>query len=156
MQPNSNTIKQWLADCNSIAEEALSLRLEGSKLVSGWQRVDKLRMDAIIQSVYHMNWSLAGIAANMDEVTREPPPTREYTLEEIRYDDYESLTAPELETRTKAWYADAKNMHVLFHRALVGISHLGHHPRVLGFLSARLGLDLEFFARQAERAGVTL
>lgn len=156
MQPNTNTVKQWLADCNAIAAEALSLRNEGSRVISGWQSVDKLRMDDIIQSVYHINWSLAGIAANMDEVTREPPPTREYTLEEIRYDDYESLTAPELEARTKAWYADAKNMHVLLYKALIGISHLGVHPRVLGFLSARLGLDLDFFTRQAERAGLTL
>lgn len=151
---NPQAVVNWLDDCKAIAEEALSLGLETSKLVHAWQVVDKLRMDDMVQSMYHLGWSLTDISENIDEIARSQiKAERKYTVEEIQYEDATQLAVDELEARTIAWYTDIQNFHQILLKMVLAVKGVGFFPRTIALLTNRIRLDLEFFERQYKKSG---
>lgn len=145
-------LHQLTKDADELATSALELSKDASKLVAGWQRVDKILMKNIVQSLYHMNWSLKDLAVNMKEITDLSIPVYMSSIEDIRYADHDELNRAILIPRTMSWYRAAHITHKHVAQILGVLKTIGVKPYRVGFLTARLGLDLGFFKEQFETA----
>lgn len=140
---------ELLAECDELADVSHDIAVESSQIVAGWQRVDNLRVKEMIQSMYHMSWSLKDIADNIVEITGNKYTAPKSTLEQLRYDDHEQLDSIMLAERTRDWYDRVKQFQLVLTSILQQVEAMGANPKVVRIMCFRLGFDLEFFERQA-------
>ncbi len=133
------------------------LQSESSKLVSGWQKIDKLRMHEIIQSMYHVSWTLKDLRENFHELGGEKQDFGLSTYEDLVYEDIDDLSAADLQKRTLEFFSFLKGIAQAISQLLHTLNSFGIVPYKISFLSSRLFLDLHFLKTQLEKAfGVKL
>lgn len=148
----STDVSSILTYCEGLPEDCLTLAKTTSKLISGWQHVDKVRMDVMIQSMYHLYAVLASIGDSSIEITRanvKPMPLR---FADIRYEDYDDLTPELLIARTRDWYAECQELCKNLAFVIQGLTAVDAKPTMIVFLRGHLWTDLMFFERQYKRA----
>ncbi len=145
-------IKELMATVDSLCEESSYLAKDTARLVAGWQRVDKLTMDQIVQSLYHMSWNLKDLARSSKEVTGTVIEVGPSKIEDIRYPDHETLNRVILIERSKNWYLQTKRIYTMTREVLAVLDGLDARPWHMGFINSRVSLDLHFFRMQFERA----
>lgn len=153
----STDVTAILKYCESLPDDCVALAKTASKIISGWQHLDKLRTDSIIQSTYHLHSILTSIGESSKEITRveiEPTNSR---LHDIRYEDFDDLTPAILTQRTQEWYLACQELCRDLSFVIVGLSAVGAKPMMIAFLNVHLWYDLMFFERQFKKAfGVDL
>ena len=153
----STDVSSILSYCETLPEHCEELARTASKIVSGWQHVDKLRMDMIIQSTYHIHAALVALMTSTKEITRVEIVPNKSRLEDIRYEDFEDLTPTVLQQRTELWYAACQELCRDLSFVVKGLSAVGASPPMIQFLLGRVWTDLMFFERQYKKAcGVDL
>lgn len=145
-------IKELREATEAIGESSLYLGRDTSKLVSGWQKINKTVMLQIIQSLYHMGWNLKDLRENIGEITGTAVTVGASMFQDIQYEDQQTLTEPMLIGRTKNWYRDTKGLHSNIRRVLAILDAIEARPYRVGFIVSRIYLDLHFFKDQFEAA----
>lgn len=155
--PISTDVSAILSYCEGLPDDCETLAKTSSKLISGWQHVDKLRMDTIIQSMYHLHAVLVSLGESSKEITRVDIETKPSRLHDIRYEDFEDLTPELLTARTTEWYIVCQELARNLALVVTGLSAVGAKPAMINFLRSHLWTDLMFFERQFKKAfGVNL
>lgn len=145
-------IKELMSTVDSLCEEAGNAAKDTSKLIAGWQRVDKPAMEQIVQSLYHMSWNLKDLSEAGREVTGCFPVFGPSKIEDIRYADHETLNRIILIERTKGWHKHCISLHSVTQRMLSVLDGFDARPWHMGFINSRISLDLMFFESQFLRA----
>lgn len=142
-------LQELMDQANNLSITMYDLVSESHQQISGWHHVDKLRMKEILQSMYHMCWTLTSLFIHVSELTGAKVLDPNFHIDDIRYHDFDDLTPAILTSRFRNWYDRVTQFQQLYRSILVEARAMGAKPTVSVIMCSRLKLDLEFLTQQA-------